>query len=604
MEPRQYQSQAVSEVIPQQVNLMTLPQRSGKSFIAKLIIDRFKPKHVLLICGYRKIIEQLSDYFPDTHTFILSGKQYDPTQVVHIASYQTLANRGIDLSMYDLVIVDEYHSRTSQAVHDVILQPDTTVVCLTGTPLTNGNKLLSKHIDNWIQPVTVKQLLDMGYIAPTKFFGNSNLIADNASELKTSRMDFTEEAVDRIMNKSQTLQHIVDLIDSKQLNTNHHTLVYLNYISTVDKLVELLGDRPNVFVVHSKLSDKHQKQAITDYTAASGGLLISVRSISLGFDSPISDTIIFGLLTKIHSLALQILWRASTLNPANPDKVAHVYDMTGQLATVNPFTDFSEYKKSNPCSNECEKITNPMERYFCLESCKQPILVNCGTPSMAYAESDIANNFTVIAGTPCEEKHQLWDVKYINTEQSDGSILKQASYPCGCVTQFTVINALAPINMIELYTEESNLPSVTILYSKSAGRAIGILDQPGKHLKAAEFTDSEKMYAGCLKYFKQQPFHIVSNVRMPKLPNVTVKSGLNAFVPLIDWDNISASSIVKQIIKAKLESIVEALGMKRGVVYYKIALVTKHNERECLAFVSQDTITRQDFFSFFEQYSN
>jgi len=604
MKARQYQLQAISEVLPQQVNMCVMPQRSGKSAVMKFTIDRFQPKHVLIICGYRKIIEQLASYYPESHTFILSGKQYDATKQVQIASYQTLANRTIDLSIYDLILVDEYHSRTSQAVHDVILQPNTTIVLYTGTPLTNGNKLLSKHIDNWIQPVTVKQLLDMGYITPTKFFGNSNLIADNASELKTNRMDFTEEAVDRIMNKSQTLQHIVDLIDSKQLNTNHHTLVYLNYISTVNKLVELLGDRPNIFVVHSKLSDKQQKQAIADYTAAPGGLLISVRSISLGFDSPISDTIIFGLLTKIHSLALQILWRASTLNPTNPNKVAHVYDMTGQLATVNPFTDFSEYKKSKPCSDECEQITNPMERYFCLESCKQPILVNCGTPSMAYTESDIASNFTIIAGTLCEEKHQLWDVNYTSTEQSDGSIIKQASYPCGCITQFTVINTLAPINMIELYTEESNLPSVTILYSKSAGRAIGILDQPGKHLKAAEFTDSEKMYAGCLKYFKQQSFHIVSNVRMPKLPNVTVKPELNALVPLIDWDNISASSIVKQIIKAKLESIVEALGMKKGVVYYKIALVTKHNERECLEFVSQNTISRRDFFKFFEKYSD
>ena len=106
MQARPYQQTAVDSIKLNQVNLCVLPMRAGKSYLIKLIIDKYQFKKVLIVVGYRKIVQQLASYFP-SHTHILSGLPFDHTQQVHLASFQTIANRDIDLSEYDLIVQDE-----------------------------------------------------------------------------------------------------------------------------------------------------------------------------------------------------------------------------------------------------------------------------------------------------------------------------------------------------------------------------------------------------------------------------------------------------------------------------------------------------------------
>ena len=604
---RKYQLDAISDIQLLQTNLITMPQRSGKSFVMELAIDKYQFNKVLILVGYRKIVTQLANYFQGRFTHILAGEPYDESKQVHIGSFQTLANRSIDISMYDCIIIDEFHSRMSKSVYE-LLDNSATHLLFTGTPLTNQNKLITKGIDNFIQPVTVRELLEAEFIAPTRFMSNSTILGDHAAELTTSKQDFDESVVRRIIKREDLLNNILKLIDDHQLDTQHKAVIYVNFIATADELYEVLKHRNNVFIVHSKLTQSQQSQALTEYEAANSAILINVRALSLGWDSPSTDTIIYAMFTKIHSLALQIMWRASTLNPANLSKVATVYDLVGQLAIVNPYTDFKSYSKKKTCREQCDSQygTSPMEHYFCMEACKgDPIMVNCnGELGYTHESNPFVSNYQVHSGEPCNQAYPSWEFKFKQTDNGIGSITKWTKCPCGCVTKFDVQTLSAPSDMIPVYDDSIPRNTVTIIYSAEHRKALALFDDLTKpRYKVLMFDSSDELYVQACKFFKSTPFQIIANRAMPKLPNVAVDRNLDAAIDLISW-HAANQGFVRKLVKMKLQHISDYFGFKSGFTYYVSKAISADNEKSILSHISNTTFERNDFIKYCKRLQN
>jgi len=584
MKPRPYQIRAVDELKLNKVNLFTMPQRSGKSFVFKMLVDKYKFKKVLIIVGYRKIIKQLKTYFEDS-TFILAGEDFNHSAQVHIASFQTMNNRDIDLTQYDCIIQDEYHSRLSKKAKEIVFQDNCTVCLFTGTPLDNKNKRLTKDIDNFIQPTSVQELLENNWLAPTKFLMNSNMIESNKSELKTNKQDFDEATVRRIIQKEDLLTNIKDLILEEKLHLNNHTVIYVNYIQTAEDLYEKLSDLSNVQIVHSKMTQKEQDLALQTYEDSSEAIIISVRSLSLGWDSPKTDRLIYGLITKIHSLALQILWRSSTINPEDSNKQAIVYDMTGQLATVNPYTDFSEYGKFKPtCRDQCKEFPeNSLERHMCMEGCTIPesmFLICNGKPSYTFEEDPYKSEF-VTKGKPCNKGHPFYEIEYKTTipPNSIGKLWKWSKCPCGFITRYTLETITQPNKTIEMYTEEIESNNLTFIYNKKIGKGLLIVDDTkAKNYRYKTVSSQTELYTFALKTFKNKKFTLSSNIPLPTLDNVGVDKNLNNLIDLIDWKK-EDQKIMRKVITQILTEKVKSYNMKKGYVYYFKKVVKESNER-------------------------
>lgn len=601
--PRSYQIQAVNQIELNKVNLLCLPQRSGKSAIMAMAINQHQFRKVLIIVGYRKIVTQLASYFPD-HTHILSGLPFNHTARVHLASFQTLSNRDIDLTEYDCIIQDEYHSRTSQSATNVVFQSTATVLLFTGTPLTNSNKLLTKGIDNFIQPVTVRDLLDNGWLAPTRFMSNSSIIGDHSKELSTSKQDFDESVVRQIIQKESLLGNIRNLIITNQLDTKHNTVIYVNYIDTAEQLYSTLEGLHNVNIVHSKLSQKQQDLALSNYES-DYGILINVRALSLGWDSPRTDTLIYSFFTKIHSLCLQILWRASTVNPADPNKVATVYDMTGQLAFVNPYTDFKSYSSKLSCKDQCIKQypDDLLAQYFCMESCtSNPILVPCiGKLSPALTDNPYISNYTVFEGVPCNESRPVWEYEYKSQDISLGLIRKWSKCKCGCVTFYDVKTLTDPVELIQVYDNNKPCNTVSIIYSPEHHKALAVFDDiTTSKYRIFMFDSSEELYKQACDFFKSKPFQILASHAMPKLPNVSVDKSLLAAGPAIKWESDN-KGFIRHLIKAKLSELVSFFGMKPGYTYMNMKNVTDDNQKATLNFLNSNQIDRSQLIKYFSK---
>lgn len=597
MQYRPYQLDYINNLQIGKSNLVISTMRSGKSAIIKGMIDKyFYDKKVLIITGIRHVITQLATYYTD-YSFILAGHKYDHTKLINLATFQTFSRRDIALEKYDAIFVDEVHMRFNTDIVKQIRKLSCTRVYFTGTPITNRNTFLSDEFDNVLEFTNIKQMIDDGYLAPTRFLMIGNMLKDEDS-MKLRNGDYVNEDIDQIIDRTALIDWIIKDDSIYEWSTKHKTIMYTNSIATTEKIVNQFNS-PNVRAIHSKLTAKQIEDTMHWFESSSNGIIINCRMLTVGVDIPSADTVVYLLPTKIHSLFLQSIFRAST---KSGDKVATVYDYSGMLNKVNPYDN--QWKKPKlSCKDQCIKQypNDPLAQYFCMEACKSnPILVPCrGQLPISLAEHPFISNYQIHSGKPCNESRPMWEYEYKQTNPSTGILTKWTKCKCGCVTSYDVRTLAEPSAMIQVYSDIKPTNTVTVLLSVEQHKALALFDDLSSKLyHIGMYDSSDAIYEAATQYFQSKPFQIMSNVQL-KLPNVQVNPNLDQVMPLIDWfsDN---QGFIKKLIKAKLTSMVSDFAMKPGYTWYVLNAVNESNQKSVLQFLKSDP-DRSKFIKYFKK---
>lgn len=593
---RWYQHKYIDNIQLNQSNIIIATMGAGKTLILKGIVDKyFANKRVLIITNRRNLTLQLAKAF-DEHTFILAGKSHDESHNIHLATTQTFMRREHDLNDYDMVCVDEIHETYNTKVVKLIRELSCTRIYLTGTPLNSRGTFLGEF-DNELEFTNIKQMIDEGYLAPTRFMSRANLLSDE-SEIGTRNGDYVDADIERIIQKQDLINWIVKDNEQYKWSTEHKCILYANSISTAQKIVDAFADPINVRVIHSKLSKSELTEVADWFESCVNGILVNVRMYTTGTDIPTCDTIINLTATKILSLYLQSIWRASRYLPG---KVATVVDYSGNLHKFNPF--FNEWHKKKPgCKEQCAKLKNPMERFFCEASCvSEPPMTNC-TGSLPYSliDNPYVSNFTISSGEPCGESVPVFNMQFKSTEPSVGVLRRWTKCKCGCVSYYDVQTLTEPSSMILMYQDEVPSNCVTILFSQEHGKALAILDDLSRPTYSFKmFTSSTELYEHCLKYFNDKQFTLLSNAKS-KLPNVTVSTELNYALPLVNWESEQNTGLIKKLIRSKLEHICEHFHMKKGYAYYQIANVNTQNAKATMNLLNSTDLSKPKLLKYFK----
>lgn len=597
MQYRPYQLEYINNIQLDKSNLVISTMRSGKSVIIKGIIDKyFSDKKVLIITGIRHVITQLATYYTD-YSFILAGHKYDHTKLINLATFQTFSRRDIALEEYDAVFVDEIHMRFNTDIVKQIRKLNCTRVYFTGTPITNHNTFLSDEFDNVLEFTNIKQMIDDGYLAPTRFLMIGNMLKDEDS-MKLRNGDYVNEDIDQIIDRTALIDWIIKDDSVYEWSTNHKTIMYTNSIATTEKIVNQFNS-PNIRAIHSKLTAKQIEDTMHWFESTPNGIIINCRMLTVGVDIPSADTVVYLLPTKIHSLFLQSIFRAST---KSGDKVATVYDYSGMLNKVNPYDN--QWKKPKlSCKDKCIKQypNDPLAQYFCMEACKSnPILVPCrGQLPISLAEHPFISNYQIHSGKPCNESRPMWEYEYKQTNPATGILTKWTKCKCGCVTSYDVRTLAEPSAMIQVYSDAKPTNTVTVLLSVEQHKALALFDDLSSKLyHIGMYDSSDAIYEAATQYFQSKPFQIMSNIQL-KLPNVQVNPNLDQVMPLIDWfsDN---QGFIKKLIKAKLTSMVSDFAMKPGYTWYVLNAVNESNQKSVLQFLKSDP-DRSKFIKYFKK---
>ena len=220
---------------------------------------------------------------------------------------ETLNNRikkGLDLSQYDLLVVDEAHIGNFRKVLDKF---NGFVIGATATPLSNPP--LKEQYKAIVCPIGIEQLIAQGWLATPHTYAMHPV---DTSTLLTARGEFTEASLDDAFNRPKVYEGVVKEFCSKWRDKK--AIVFCVNISatdnTADEFSKQLGaDR--VFAVHSGQGPKIRPAIIQAFIESTNGILVNCGIATTGFDCPDIEVVVVNRATKSVALWLQMVGRAS-----------------------------------------------------------------------------------------------------------------------------------------------------------------------------------------------------------------------------------------------------------------------------------------------------
>lgn len=203
--------------------ILTAPTGCGKTLIATKIIAnaQAKGKRVMFVVDAVELIDQTVNafYSEGLHSIGVIQAQHpltDYSKQLQIASVQTLARRTPPA--FDLCIIDEAHSVF--AMHRKLMEDNPTVpfIGLSATPWAKGMGLL---YDDLIQPASIAELTELGYVARLAAYAPSH---PDLTGVSVKAGEYEDEQLSKVMQGEKLVADIVDTW--KRLGENRPTLCF------------------------------------------------------------------------------------------------------------------------------------------------------------------------------------------------------------------------------------------------------------------------------------------------------------------------------------------------------------------------------------------
>ena len=357
--------------------LLVSPTGSGKTFIANEIIGAAK---CLIVVNRQTLLDQWYDAKTSciVHNDLVKnvhGEKYnkDPNMPRHILIVDSMENIDDDFDP-ELIVIDEAHKGTSSRFQQLRAKyPNAKILGLTATPgrmkSEQGESLIEWYGDNVIIAVTVRELIEQGYLVQPVYYR------------------FTSE--DHVFNEWNRLT---------ANETNKKTIIFTtdtNHSLKVLEAARLLKIRAAIITASEDVNQTYNERnrIIEKFKNGEIDVLISVMALCEGFDVPETKNCI--LLRSVsdgnYALYQQIIGRV--LRPFAGKISANVLDFADNIERFGPVEDHIwdsiEDKIATPVlAKNGAEITEHQNTKRILMACdcghvydykKSPVCGHCGT---------------------------------------------------------------------------------------------------------------------------------------------------------------------------------------------------------------------------------
>tara|TARA_R110002126_G_scaffold89252_2_gene213400 strand:- start:12061 stop:13425 length:1365 start_codon:yes stop_codon:yes gene_type:complete len=293
--------------------ILCIPTGGGKTVVFTTITKTAikNGAKVMIICDRKELIKQAKwnlnrlGLFP---TIIAPGHKQTLNNC-YLASVDSLVRR--ELPQVDIIIIDEAHKQTFDKIIIRYREEgqNPSIIGATATPKRTGNQTsLHELYDDIVEPVTIDDLLEGGYLVPCRTFAAK---AD-FSEVKVSGSDYNNKALYAEFNKQRLYDGVIEKY--KQFAEGRKTLVFNVNVehskNMVDNFIEagytakhLDGNTP----------DKLRAQILEDFAGGKFQILSNCSVLTTGYDEPSIECVILNRATKSLPLYLQMVGRGSRL---------------------------------------------------------------------------------------------------------------------------------------------------------------------------------------------------------------------------------------------------------------------------------------------------
>ena len=339
---RDYQIDAIHNILERDRGLILSPTGSGKSFIiyalVRYYLEKLEDKKILIVVPTTGLVEQMygdfADYgwFPDEHCHKLyAGADKNTPREVVISTWQSIYKLDKRyFSQFGAVFVDEAHMAKAKSLTGIMtkLHDCKYRIGLTGT--LDGTEVHQLVLEGLF--AKCKQVTTTAKLIEQKHLSNLHVrcLVLNHPKSKRSRRDYQEEAswlaVDDARNK-----FITNLVHAQDGNT----LVLCRFIVQLDLLYEMINrDDRKVFMVYggTDTEDRNNIRGIVEQEE-NAVIVASYGVFSQGINIKRLHNIVFGSPYKSQIRVLQSIGRG--LRTASDKKHLQVFDIVDDLSYNN-----------------------------------------------------------------------------------------------------------------------------------------------------------------------------------------------------------------------------------------------------------------------------
>ncbi len=308
--------------------LIVLFMGLGKSVIACKIIQLTvqNKKRVLFIAHRTFLITQIRDKllnFGITCGVIKAGFKEDRTQLVQVASIQTLNNRGLPIA--DVVFIDEahlIHNKQYMGILQKYIDSGAFIVGLSATPfLLEKKKGLNILFETFVNTITVQEGIDQGYIIPSKVYQAKHFV--DTSHMKKSKGDFDEKELMKAFDEENVAINLVEKYHT--YIGNKKTMIFCVNKEHCRKTTDILireGYRGNYIVADTP--EKERDESLQKLLKGDYDFLANVGVYVAGFDMPELGAIVLNYATASKAKYFQSTGRGGRPLPEDIGKPDHL----------------------------------------------------------------------------------------------------------------------------------------------------------------------------------------------------------------------------------------------------------------------------------------
>jgi DNA repair protein RadD len=351
MQLRPYQQKGIEEISAHfraglKKVLLWLATGGGKTvcFSHIMIESEKKGWKCMMIVRGRKLVAQASTrLFRENvpHGVIMATHwNFKPTLPIQLCSIDTLIAqnaRPFKGQKKVLIVIDEAHMAVSEGYREVLADyPDALIVAVTATPYSN--KSLEHIAETIVHPVTVRELMDTGFLVDARYYAPAE---PNVSGVRVSKStgDYVQDELAALMDKSSITGDII--AHWKKIAEGRPTICFAVSVEH-SKHVARQFTEAGIPAEHCDADTKEElrDRLIQRLEAGEIKVLVNVGILCTGVDIPSVSCIVMARPTKSYNLYIQQAGRGTRPAPGKKDFI--VLDHAGNVTRHGFITDEPE----------------------------------------------------------------------------------------------------------------------------------------------------------------------------------------------------------------------------------------------------------------------
>lgn len=300
--------------------LIIAPTGSGKSILAgKIAALAALKSRVLVLCSQSHLIEQNLQKFNafsdmDAGVYCAQLGRKDTTNQVIFASRDSLGRKPDACGSFNAIILDEAHqldvAEGTMYQKIVSAQENAWVVGMTGTPWRlSGGRIWGKgrYFERVCYNIGMDVLRNEGFLVPYRFpIVNTKIDTD---DIKKTNGDFNLKQLECASSNEAIISGSVQewLEHEPQMHCTMFFCVTRNHAQKVVR--ELQKHIPPESIVYVDGDTKDRDTIFTDIRAGKYKAIVSIGTLTTGFDAPIVDCIVMLRATQSTALFVQMCGR-------------------------------------------------------------------------------------------------------------------------------------------------------------------------------------------------------------------------------------------------------------------------------------------------------